>query len=59
MFELRWVYVQGMHPQGSICVGENIFQKLQYRFLMPGVDAGGSFCPSSTWSEWKDVPIGG
>ncbi len=52
MFELRWVYVQGMPPQGSICVGENIYQKLQYRVLEGPRD-------ESWWSEWEDVPMAG
>jgi hypothetical protein len=42
MFEMRWV-----------ALGAQRF--LQYRYITPCVDAGGNLCPSSDWSEWKDV----
>ena len=45
MFELRWI------------VFENVGQRiLEYRVLMPTVDASGSLCPGEVWSEWKEVP---
>lgn len=46
MIELRWVYVDLTKspygpPQGSIHLGNNIYQKLQY---------------TTDLVEWKDVP---
>lgn len=45
MIELRWI------------VYENVGQKiLEYRVLVPTVDASGCLCPSGEWYEWKEVP---
>jgi hypothetical protein len=57
MIEMQWVQTQGAPTPGSICVGGNIFQKLQYRVHLPVVDAGGTLTPGD-WTEWMDVPIG-
>jgi hypothetical protein len=51
-FELRWVYVQGEPSCGSICIGENIFQKLQIR-KREGPRG------EDWWGDWVDVPVGG
>lgn len=32
-------------------------KRLQYRELIPSVDASGAFCPPGVLSEWKDVPM--
>ena len=43
MIELRWVEF-----------GPN--KELNYRVMMPSVDASGALCPGSQWSDWKKVP---
>lgn len=44
MVELRW-----------IALGKQ--RLLQFRFIIPNVDASGALCPPGAWSEWQDVPV--
>lgn len=39
----------------NIVYGNVGYEKLQYRYIKPCVDASGRLCPSDMWSEWKDV----
>lgn len=64
MIEMRWVWhnlEHGAPPNGSVCVDEDgrLYQKLQFRLLVPCVDAGGHLCPATGWSGWIDVPHSG
>lgn len=43
----------GVAPDGT---AEHSAVRLQYRALLPNVDASGAFCPPGVWSEWRDVP---
>lgn len=43
MLELRWVEF-----------GPN--RQLEYRYLVPAVDASGALCPGGTWSDWQVAP---
>ena len=45
--ELRWL-LPSAYPHTSQGV-------LQYRVLLPAIDASGSFCPGGDWSQWKAV----
>ena len=60
MIELRWVIhplTSGAPPIGSICVGDRIYQRLQYRFVQPCIDASGALTPGE-WSDWMFVTFG-
>jgi hypothetical protein len=64
MIEMRWVWhnlEHGAPPTGAVCVDTDgrLFQKLQYRRIVPRVDAGWRLCPSTDWSDWLDVPHSG
>lgn len=48
MVELRFVAPDGTAELSAV--------RLQYRALLPNVDASGAFCPPGVWSEWRDVP---
>ena len=48
MFEIEWHVPENTTTESP---------KLMYRFIMPHVDASGSFCPPGQWSDWKQVPI--
>lgn len=43
MIELRWVVF-----------GRN--RQLEYRVLMPAIDASGALCPGPGWGNWTVVP---
>lgn len=43
MIEIRWVEF-----------GPN--RQLEYRVMMPSVDASGALCPGPGWSDWKVAP---
>lgn len=51
--EMEWVHFRaGMRqavPKAPLGV-------LQYRYLIPCVDASGALCPGSQWSEWASIP---
>lgn len=58
MVEMRWVWhdmKDGAPPIGSVCVGDRLYQRLQYRVIQASVDASGALCPHD-FGEWKDVP---
>ena len=64
MIEMRWVWHNlkyGAPPTGAVCIDTDgrLYQKLQYRRIVPCIDAGGHLCPSTDWSEWLDVPHSG
>ena len=48
MIELRWV-VFGPDTLGSK-------HQLEWRVLMPSIDASGGLCPGREWSNWQIVP---
>jgi len=61
MIEMRWVYYDlkdGPPPAGSICVGDRLYQKLQYRNgdqKVTSVKDGNFYILHG--NEWKDVPL--
>lgn len=62
MIEVRWVLHNpndGAPAVGAICVGERIYQKLQYRRIVPRTDVDGVLYASTDWTEWIDVPYAG
>lgn len=61
MVEMRWIFCdlsKGGPPIGSVCVGERIYQKLQYRTLIPNLSNDGRLL-SDYWSPWRDIPCAG
>lgn len=51
MVEMRWAmhdFNDGPPPSGSICIGDRLYQKLQYRTQK-------KFTDYIYWGEWKDV----
>ena len=62
MIELRWVWhdIQAGGPQiGSVCVGDRLYQKLQYRTKCYVTDNSRSALSPDVklvWGEWADVP---
>ena len=64
MIEMRWVWhnlKKGSPPIGSVNVGQNLYQKLQYRYKLQELSADIGSYPSSSgiWSEWIDVQHSG
>lgn len=58
MIELRWLdrKVMDLHPMINVVNGHPREKVLQYRLMMPSVDASGALCPGQGWSAWQDVP---
>jgi hypothetical protein len=64
MVEIRWVWhsmKSGPPPMGSICVDSHsrLFQKLQYRVIVPEFETADSKTALLEWTEWADVPHSG
>jgi hypothetical protein len=48
VFELRY----GLRKDSN---SRTKWYELEYRFLVPGVDASGALCPPGEWTEWRPV----
>ena len=53
MIQQRWVTRKTGIGFGNIEYTKDV---LQYRQIIPCVDASGCLCPGGDWSEWIDVP---